>query len=70
MADLDKSKVVLENAQRLFERYYVSCFWHMKPDLVVTDAMLPAIIKGLRMHGGRAAFLEADRLEKDSRSCR
>jgi hypothetical protein len=59
-----KRTVLLERAQRLFKQYYASCFWHMKPDLIVTEAMIPAIIKGLRVHGGRSAFLEADRLEK------
>jgi hypothetical protein len=65
MSDDVQTKAVLERAQQLFQEYYVSCFWHWKPDLIVTEAMLPAIIKGLRIHGGRQAFLAADRLERE-----
>jgi hypothetical protein len=65
MPDDAKAKNLLERAQQLFKQYYVSCFWHLKADMVVTEAMLPVIIKGLRAHGGRAAFLEADFLERE-----
>ncbi len=43
----------LELAQQFFKEYYASCFWHLRPDLVVTEAMLPIIIRGLRTHGGK-----------------
>jgi hypothetical protein len=56
---------VLERAQQLFNQYYVSCFWHLKPDLLVTEANLPVIIKGLRTHGDRAAFIAAGSLERE-----
>jgi BrnA antitoxin of type II toxin-antitoxin system len=46
-------------AQRLFEQYHAQCFWHMRPDLIVTEADVPAIVDGLRTHGGRAGFLAA-----------
>jgi hypothetical protein len=49
-------------AQRLFQEFYIQCFWHMKPDLVVTEAMIPDIVKGLRHDGDRRAFLEAAKL--------
>jgi hypothetical protein len=52
----------LELAQRLFKEYYASCFWHLRPDLVVTEATLPIIVKGLRTHGGRNAVLAAAQL--------
>lgn len=52
----------LNLAQQLFLRYYVRCFWHMKPDLVVSEAMIPAIVKGLRLHGGREGMLFAEKL--------
>jgi hypothetical protein len=52
----------VERAQLLFEQYRAQCFWHMRPDLVVTDADLPAIVEGLRVHGGRAGFLAAEEL--------
>ena len=40
----------------LFKQYYASCFWHMKPDLPITEAMLPIIIKGLRLTAAAAVF--------------
>ena len=52
----------LELAQSLYEQYYASCFWHMRPDLVVTERDIPAIMQGLRTHGGRAGFLAAEAL--------
>jgi hypothetical protein len=49
-------------ANRLFREFYTTCFWHLKPDLVVTEALLPLIVKGLRTHGGRRGLLAAARL--------
>jgi hypothetical protein len=49
-------------AQRLFHEYYIQCFWHMKPDLVVTEATIPSIVSGLRYHGGRRGAIEAAKL--------
>lgn len=49
-------------AQQLFREYFASCFWHLKPDLVVTEGLIPLIVKGLRLHGGRKGMLEADKL--------
>jgi hypothetical protein len=52
----------VELANRLFREYYTSCFWHMKPDLVVTEAMIPVIVRGLRTYGGRRGMLAAAEL--------
>ena len=60
----DKNAAVGEYAQRLFKEYYASCFWHLKPDLIVTDAILPIIVKGLRTHGGRKGALAAGKLQE------
>jgi hypothetical protein len=65
MSDEQKKNTLVERAQQLYKQYYGSCFWHMNPNLVVTEEMLPAIIKGLRLHGGRNAFLAADQLERE-----
>jgi hypothetical protein len=51
-----------ELARRLYREFYVACFWHRKPDLVVTEDMIPLIIRGLRTHGGRRGLLAAARL--------
>jgi hypothetical protein len=52
----------VERAQQLFEQYHARCFWHMREDLIVTEPDLPAIVDGLRTHGGRAGFLAAEEL--------
>ena len=52
----------LKLAQSLFREFHARCFWHMKPDLIVTAATLPLIIKGLRTHGGRRGVLAAAKL--------
>ena len=49
-------------AQQAFVKYKTACFWYMREDLVVTEANLPWIIKGLRTHGDREAFLLAAKL--------
>jgi hypothetical protein len=62
VAAVSQEKTKLELAQELFEKYYEQCFWHMKPDLIITEAELPQLIKGLKMHGGREGYIEAARL--------
>ena len=52
----------LELANRLFREYYYMCFWHLKPGLVVTEELIPVIVKGLRDHGNRRAMFAAARL--------
>jgi hypothetical protein len=49
-------------AQQAFAKYKTACFWYMREDLVVTEANLHWIIKGLRTHGNREAFLLAAKL--------
>jgi len=54
----------IELAQRLYREFYAACFWHLKPDLVVSEEVLPIILRGLRLHGGRRGFLAAAQLEE------
>lgn len=42
----------LELARRLYREYYITCFWHMKQDLEITEAAISSIIRGLEIHGG------------------
>ena len=49
-------------AQEAFERFHSRCFWFMREDLRVGQEDLEAIIRGLRSHGNREAFLIAARL--------
>ena len=53
-----------ELAQDLFKKFYARCFWHWKPDLVVTEAMIPAVVKELCAHGGRPGLLAAAKLQE------
>jgi hypothetical protein len=57
-------KPEVDQARKLFKKHYARCFWHLKPDLIVTAAMIPLIVKGLRAHGGRVGFLAAAELLK------
>ena len=54
----------IERARRLYREFYAACFWRLKPDLVVTEEVIPIIVRGLRLHGGRRGFLAAARLEE------
>ncbi len=62
MADEAKPTPTIELARQLYREYYARCFWHLKPDLVVTESTLPIIIKGLCAHGGRRGMLAAARI--------
>jgi hypothetical protein len=54
----------LELGRRLFREFYAACFWHLKPDLVVTEEVMPILVRGLRTHGGRRGLLAAAQLEE------
>lgn len=43
-------------ANRLYREYRTRCFWHCRPDLEITEDLLPFVIKGLRLHGGHRGF--------------
>lgn len=49
-------------AQQAFERFHSRCFWYLRDDLHVGEEDLETIIRGLRAHGNREAFLLAARL--------
>ena len=49
-------------AQHAFEQFHSRCFWFMREDLRVGEEDLEAVIRGLRAHGNREAFLLAARL--------
>lgn len=54
----------LELARQFFREFYALCFWHAKPDLVITEAMIPWVAKELRRHGGRRGLLAAEDLAR------
>lgn len=49
-------------AQQAFTRFHTRCFWFMREDLRLGEEDLEAVIRGLRAHGNREAFLIAARL--------
>ena len=53
----------VELACRLYREYRARCFWHCPRDLVITEDLIPLIVKGLRKHGGRRGFILAEQLE-------
>ncbi|CAN5135857.1 hypothetical protein BH10PLA2_BH10PLA2_10960 [soil metagenome] len=53
----------VELANQLFREFRTQCFWHSPPDLVVTEELVPFVIKGLRKYGGRRGFLLAGELQ-------
>jgi len=53
----------LNLANRLYREFYAQCFWHCPPDLVITEELLPLVVKGLRTYGGRRGFLLAEELQ-------
>jgi hypothetical protein len=56
------SSARLALAQEAFQRFHSRCFWFMREDLRVGEEDIEAIIRGLRAHGNREAFLLAARL--------
>ena len=52
----------LELARQAFREFHAQCFWYLRRDLVITEADLPEIARGLRQHGGRRGFLLAAQL--------
>jgi hypothetical protein len=64
MTDENTKHALLEKAQRFFKEYYASCFWHWKPDLTITESMIPIVIKNLCTHGGRHGMLAAAELQE------
>jgi hypothetical protein len=53
----------LELAQALFKEFYASCFWHWQPDLVITEEMIPELVKELCAYGGRKGMQAAATLQ-------
>jgi len=56
-------------ANRLYREFRALCFWHCRPDLVITEERIPLVAKGLRDYGGRRGFMLSallrDRDERD-----
>ncbi len=46
----------LELARRAFKEFYAQCFWSYRDDLEITEAKIPLVIRGLRLHGGHKGY--------------
>jgi hypothetical protein len=53
----------LDLANQLYREYHTRCFWHCARDLVITEELIPFVIKGLRTHGGRRGFILSGKLQ-------
>jgi hypothetical protein len=56
----------LELASRLYREYHARCFWHSPLDLVITEDLIPFVVKGLRKHGGRRGFLLSSQIKGEN----
>ena len=53
----------LELANQLYREFHTRCFWHSPRDLVITEDLIPFVVKGLRTHGGHRGFKLAGKLQ-------
>ncbi len=62
----DKKNIdaALEQANQAFRRLHTRCFWHSPKDLVVTEDLIPFVIKGLRAHGGHEGYVLSGQIKK------
>jgi hypothetical protein len=49
-------------ANQLYREYHTRAFWHCPGDLLITEELLPMVVKGLRKYGGRRGFILAGQL--------
>ncbi len=54
----------LELANQLYREFHTRCFWHSPRDLVITEDLLPFVMKGLRANGGRRGFILSGKLRR------
>jgi hypothetical protein len=54
--------VQVREARRAFRRFYATCFWSYRPDLVITAADVPWVAEQLMKHGNREAWNVGARL--------
>jgi hypothetical protein len=58
----DAQRRRLELARKAFREFSAQCFWSAPADLEVTEADIPFIIRGLRLHGGHKGYKIVDEL--------
>jgi hypothetical protein len=58
----DAQRRRVELARKAFREFSAQCFWSAPADLEVTEADIPFIIRGLRLHGGHKGYKIVDEL--------
>jgi hypothetical protein len=53
----------LELANLLYRKFQNRSFWHAPRDLVITEDLIPFVVKGLRTYGGHRGFKLASKLQ-------
>ena len=53
----------LELANLLYREFQNRCFWHSSRELIVTEDLIPFVVRGLRAHGGHRGFKLAAKLQ-------
>jgi hypothetical protein len=59
-AEASPAKLAL--AAKYYHEFYHQCFWHCRPDLLITSDNLAFVLRGLRSNGGRKGLEAAARL--------
>jgi hypothetical protein len=55
----------LELANQLYREFRTRCFWHSPRNLLITEDLIPFVVKGLRTYGGRRGFILAGKLRPE-----
>jgi len=61
MTETDKANIIKE-AQEIFEKKYVNCFWFLNKDLKVTLDDVPTICSYLMKYGNKEDYIVARKL--------
>jgi hypothetical protein len=56
----------LKLANLLYREFQNRCFWHCPRELVITEDLIPLVVKGLRTYGGHRGFKLAGKLQSSS----
>jgi hypothetical protein len=43
-------------ARKAFKEFSAQCFWSWNEDAEITEATIPLVIQGLRLHGGHKGY--------------
>jgi hypothetical protein len=52
----------LELERQAFKEFHAQCFWHWQEHPEITEATIPLIVRGLRIHGGARGYEVAAQL--------